>query len=325
MFNKLLITAAITLLSGSSFGLNGLPSGQDPIKAREILLSQFKVNPNLEFGIFPTNSNDFYASINSYLPLMNHISINYGSLATFVQEPNINVFKNDIKSTKYKWIYVPAELAVVASEAGYLPVVRDKTDISASLITLKTSPINNWSDLQEKRFAFSSDSADSIYIYHKIYTSKLKKINALPQTKLNFKDLLRMLESNQVDAIAINKEYASQIDNNKYKVLQNTDSGVGFILMASIKVPPEDINKVRNIFIDLNQANDPLLIKSLNYSNNASFISYTKDDLLIAGETLAIKEKDYGKVRYTSPASATRGFTYVETHEAMRKKNTESK
>lgn len=309
----LLVTSA--LLTANVLAAN--TSKESTGETKKVKSSEYAAT---EIGYYPgsTAKDELFYWSQKYLPFSRHLTASSGRTVTLVPEQNITVLKNLIKAQKYKWVYVNADVAVLAQEISYTPVLKSARDAESVLVVKPAASLNKFSDLSGKRIGLvKADSISTLARHRLLQSNTATTIVDAPQ---GHESLLQMLNLGRVDAIVLRKDIAMAAAKNhptRYRVADSAGTIPNLVLLAHTSVSQDEVERVRAAFTSL-RAENPGDQKIMSHSgehlkDGPFYVSWDRDFLKTARKALAAVEPDYGRYVF----DPTRG-TFSEAHKIFK-------
>lgn len=320
MKKTLALLVAMALLGANAYAA-------DVFSERAAVVRKLKSNAHapIEIGFYPgSNAKEelFYWSQRN-LPFANYVSLRLDTLVTLIPETNISVLKNLIKAQRYKWLFVNPDLAVVAQEIAYTPIVKQSEDTESVLLVRPDSQIHKYLDLRGRRLGLVKNTSTATLALAKI--ADIKDRVDLVTTAVDQQSLLQTLDSGRADAIAIRKELANEAvkkNPTKYRLADSAGVVPGFVLLAHVSVSQDEVERMRSTFLSLRaEDSDVQEIMSRNGENlkqGSYFVDWDRDYLKATRKALATVEPDYGRYLF----DPMRGM-YMEANKLFINTNTE--
>jgi phosphonate transport system substrate-binding protein len=96
----------------------------------------------------------------TWKPIMNELEKRTGLSFRLVSAPTIAAFDKECLKGAYDFIYLNPYILLKANKsAGYLPIIRDRTELRGILVVRRDSPVKSPSELNGKTIAFPSPNA----------------------------------------------------------------------------------------------------------------------------------------------------------------------
>lgn len=297
MYKILVMLITFGLLSSSANAASKKP--QRPVEASSPAPTS---RSSIEIGYYPGSSTKdelFYWS-QKYIPLARHLSSKSGSAITLVPEPNVQVLKNLIKGQRYRWMYINADLAVLAQEIAYTPVAKQSVDSEAVLVVRQDSPLNKYSDLSGKRLGLVKTTTIGTFARYKLTETKTNaEIVDVPQGQ---DYILQLLDLGRIDAAAVRKDFALDLNRRypkRFRIADSAGEAPGFVLLAHMSVSNDEVERVRSGFLSLH-SEDPTAQKIMSMQGETAtqgpyFVEWNRDFLKNTRKAVAAVEPDYGR------------------------------
>ncbi len=306
---KKLNYVALSLLLGiNSYSVfaatNVLNTSTNSIEQRTNILKsspRFKQGFDIGYSAAANEKLEMYEWVDSGLYLANELSNITNSTVSLIPENNSRILERLIKAKKYKYLYVTPDLAVLAEEMAYTPIIKTSKDSESVNVVLANATTT---DLANKKIGIVNNSVEG-----KIALFNLKAKSVKSETANTTAVLKQLLDTKKVDAIVLNKEDAQQLINknmdssNKslYKINSTNGAILGNILLAHSSLPDDEVDALKNAFltIKLDQNHKNLSNFFPNASEGSIFEEFNKDILKNMRTILAYTNEDYGRVIYT--------------------------
>jgi len=110
------------------------------------------------FGVVPQyDQRQMFAT---WKPIMDELQKRTGLSFRLVSAPTIQAFEKECLKGAYDFVYMNPYLLLKADKsAGYLPIIRDRSELRGILVVRKESPVNSPAGLNGKTIAFPSPNA----------------------------------------------------------------------------------------------------------------------------------------------------------------------
>lgn len=256
---------------------------------------------SIEIGFFPGSLErveSFYWA-NTYMPLANYLSAKTDNLVALVPERKVSAFKNLIKAQRYKYIYVNPELAVMAQEIAYTPIVKFGNDIESVAVVASDSSMQSAGDLAGKKVTVFDNSLPTNMARAYFIKNDIKP--TLQYGTSSVAVAMQKIENKSTDAVILNKTEADALVSKaagKYKVLANFGTAPGFVFMAHVSTQDSEVERLKSALLALD-GSDSQILKSLHETRTGKlFDDYNKDYLKDVRAMLAAVEPDYGRYVY---------------------------
>lgn len=239
--------------------INNTAFAADNMAERQQLIAKHGANTGYIMGLFPGTVEVFDATslLERYLPFSNYLSKASGTLISFAPERNVGAFKKKVQSSDYPIVYVNAEIASIAINKGYEPLVKRSDPIVSVVMTLTDSPIKELKDLDGKKIGAISQAMVSSLAFYTFYKEGVKP--AIQDAGGTGQDqLILNLDTGLLDGIILREETAKkQIKKapDKYKVALNTGIAPGFILMVKSDLPEQTKANLRQAMLSIDPSN----------------------------------------------------------------------
>lgn len=303
----------LALLLVASFAASAGVASADPFSDREAILTKAKSQhlAAVDIGFYPgpiPKSAMFYWA-QRFLPFANYMSEHTGSVVSLVPEQNVSVLKNLVKSQHYKWLYVSPEIAVLAEEMGYTPIVRADGNTESVLVTTPKSSIQKVTDLDGVRVGIASATGATLAAQYKLKNMTTKQVHPVfveagPSLQ---GQLHTLLDSGIVAAVVISREQAEAIlksDPTKYRIADSMGPILGSVLLAHSTVSESEVRTMRTAYLGLqtSDANHNALMAGFEYKSKGTnyFIDFDRDYLAQTRKVLAFSEPDYGRTVFNT-------------------------
>ncbi len=243
-------------------------------------------------GIYPGTATETepHLLLQRFLPAMNYLTNRVGGLVSFVPEVSSGRFKESIAAGQYNLIYVTPEIGVTAWVNGFTPLVKRSEHIESVAIVKKDSPAKEMKDI--KRLGVLSGA-----MVTSLAIATLKKDGLIGKTTLvplgaSRQDSFSSLDSGAVEASITRREYTLDPSFSKsYRVLANTGSAPGFMLMARDDVSKELKDKLTQAFLELDYKGAGRdIIFGMENQANSGYEKASVDDLVGTRQALEIVE-----------------------------------
>jgi ABC-type phosphate/phosphonate transport system substrate-binding protein len=303
----------LALLLAASFTAAAGVASADPFLDREAILTKAKAQHRsvVDIGFYPgpiPKSAMFYWA-QRFLPFANYMSDRTGNIVSLVPEQNVTVLKNLVKAQHYKWLYVSPEIAVLAEEMGYTPIVRADGNTESVLVTTPKSPIQKVTDLDGVRVGIANATGATLVAQYKFKNMTPKAVNPVyveAGTSLQGQ-LHTLLDSGVVAAVIISREQAEAIlksDPTKYRIADSMGQILGSVLLAHTTVPNAEVETMRAAYLGLqtSEAAHVKVMSGYNFKSKGTnyFIDFDRDYLAQTRKVLAFTEPDYGRTVFNT-------------------------
>lgn len=285
---------------------------------RRALLDKAKASGNkvIEIGFNPGNNGkkeELFFWSNKYWPMANNLIAQTGDNISFIPENDSTVLLNLVRAQRYKWLYVPPNIAVIAQEHGYTPLAYMNRDIESVFVVPTESTLTKTSDLKGKKIATLASSNDlrlaKYYLHTENWDANFIEIGANDYSEVEFQ-----LTQKKVDAIAVSREAAMDIitrSKDAYKILATSGGVPRTILLSHVSVNNDEINRIASAIIKVPAS--AMSAMGLTFAENEiGFSPFTKDHLRYMRASLGYIESDYGRAIFDPKLDK-----YVESAQAF--------
>lgn len=270
----------------------------------------------IEVGYNPGTSvakDQLFFWTNKYWPISNSMIEKTGYSISFIPENDPVVLLNLVRAQHYKWLYVNPNIAVVAQEHGYTPVSYLNRSIE-SVFVVPTKSMTKTSDLKGKKIATLGNTNESNFAKYYLHIENLQA-TFIDVGSGGYSELQALLESKQVDAIAVSRTKAVEMvgaSNGELKILASAGSAPLAVMLVHTSVTQEQAEKINNSLLTL-----PLdALKGLPElkftAKEAIYLPFTKDHLRYTRAALGFVEPDYGRSIYDPKKDQ-----YIESSQAF--------
>ena len=272
----------------------------DTFTDRRALLDKAKASGNkvIEIGFNPGNTakkEELFFWSNRYWPLVNNLISQTGDNISIIPENDLSVLLNLVRSQRYKWLYVPSNIAVIAQEQGYTPLAYMNRE-TESVFVVPNEGMTKTSDLKGKKIATLANSNDLRLAKYYLYTENLGatfiEIGSNDSAEVEFQ-----LTQKKVDAIAVSREIAMDIikrTKDAYKILATSGGVPRTVLLAHVSVKSEEVNRISGAILKV--PSTAMNAMGLTFTESESgFSPFTKDHLRYMRAALGYVEPDYGR------------------------------
>jgi phosphonate transport system substrate-binding protein len=131
------------------------------------------------FGVVPQyDQRQMFAT---WKPILNELEKRTGLSFRLVSTPTIPAFEKECLKGAYDFIYLNPYTLLKANKAvGYLPIIRDRTDLRGILVVRKDSPVKSPAELNGKTIAFPAPNAIGASLLMRADLSNLYHIRFSP-------------------------------------------------------------------------------------------------------------------------------------------------
>lgn len=285
---------------------------------RRALLDKAKASGNkvIEIGFNPGNTakkEELFFWSNRYWPLANSLISQTGDNISLIPENDLTVLLNLVRSQRYKWLYVPSNIAVVAQEHGYTPLAYMNREVESVFLVPTEGGVTKTSDLKGKKIATLANSNDmrlaKYYLHTENWGAKFIEIGSNDYNEVEF-----LLTQKKVDAIAVSREVAMDIikrNKDAYKILATSGGVPRTVLLSHVSVKNEEINRISGAILKVPAT--AMNAMGLTFAESESgFSPFTKDHLRYMRAALGHAEPDYGRSIFDPKANK-----YVESAQAF--------
>ena len=222
------------------------------------------------FSVVPQQAAKKLAQV--WTPILKEVSAKSGLNLTFTTAKNIPTFEQRLAKGEYDLSYMnPYHYTVFSKDPGYVAFAKRKNQkIQGILVARKDSPIKSLEELKGKTLAFPAPAAFAATILPQA-NLKLKGIDFTPQY-VSSHDSVYLSVSKKLFPVGggVKRTFNSTDPSvrNNLKVLWETKGYTPHAFAAHPKIPKNDLAKVQQAFISLNNtAQGKQLLKSIAIKN----------------------------------------------------------
>lgn len=232
------------------------------------------------FGVVPQyDQRQMFAT---WKPILNALEKRTGLTFRLVSTPTIAAFDKECLKGAYDFIYLNPFILLKANKAvGYLPVIRDRTDLRGILVVRKDSPVKSPSELNGKTIAFPAPNAIGASLLMRADLSNLFHIRFAPLYVTSHDSVYLHVAKGLAEAGGgVEKTLQGQkaAIKDTLKVIYSTRPIPSHPVAAHPRVIARDAEKVRHAFIEMGATPEgrELLSKiPMNHPISATLHDYT--------------------------------------------------
>lgn len=296
---KFLMGSVLTVLAMTQFAHADTFTDRKKILS-DIRTTNYKARP-IQVGWNPGtyNQDTLFFWGNKYWPLANHLSQKMGRMVSFVPENNRQTLLNQVRNQTYSWLYVQADVSVVAQEFGYMPVAYMTREFESVFVVPAQSPIQKTSELKGKSIGVLDNSNDMrlarYYLNVEGWNANFKNIMGG-----GYPELEAMLKAKKVEAVAMSRTAAADLlkrNEGEFKIFASAGSIPLGIWLAHNSVPNSEITAIVSTLET--SPKDLYVSAGLKFADNEKpFAPFTKDHLKYMRAAMNYNEPDYGRQVY---------------------------
>jgi phosphonate transport system substrate-binding protein len=188
-------------------------------------------------------------------PILNELEKRTGLPFRLVSTPTIAAFDKECLKGTYDFIYLNPYILLKASKAvGYLPIIRDRSELRGILVVRRDSPVKSPSELNGKTIAFPSPNALGASLLMRADLSNIFQISFSPLYVTSHDSVYLHVAKGLAEAGGgVEKTLREQTGAIKgaLKVIYTTRPMPSHPVAAHPRVNNPDAEKVRRAFIDM--------------------------------------------------------------------------
>lgn len=210
------------------------------------------------FGVVPQyGQRQMFAT---WKPILNELEKRTGLSFRLVSTPTIPAFEKECLKGAYDFVYMNPYLVLKANKpAGYLPIIRDSTDLRGILVVRKDSPVKSPSELNSKTIAFPSPNALGASLLMRADLTNLFHVNFAPLYVTSHDSVyLHVVKGLAEAGGGVEKTLREQNGaiRDALKVIYTTRPIPSHPVVAHPRVAGPDAEKVRRAFIEMEATPD---------------------------------------------------------------------
>lgn len=205
------------------------------------------------FGVVPQfDKRQLFAT---WKPILDELGRRTGLSFTLVTAPSISAFNKECRKGVYDFAYLnPYQLLKVNKSVGFLPIIRDRSDLRGILVVRRDSPITSPSGLNGKTVAFPAPNALGASLLMRADLTNLFHIKISPLYVKSHDSVYLHVVKGLVDAGGgVDKTLREQAGpvRDALKVIYVTRPMPSHPVISHPRVPAPDMEKVRRAFIEM--------------------------------------------------------------------------
>ncbi len=232
------------------------------------------------FGVVPQyEQRKLFAT---WSPILNELEKRTGLSFRLVSAPTIPAFDKECLKGTYDFIYLSPYVLLKANESvGYLPIVRDRTELRGILVVRKDSPVTSPSELNGKTVAFPSPNAVGASLLMRADLTNLFRIRFDPLYVSSHGSVYLHVAKGLADAGGgVEKTLQEQEGavRDALKVIYVTRPMPSHPVASHPRVPGPNAEKVRRAFIEMEASPDAMELLAkipMNHPISAALGDYT--------------------------------------------------
>lgn len=289
----------------------------DTFSEHRALLQKAKAagNRTIEIGYNPASvgyKDPLFFWTNKYWPIANGMMAQTGDAISLVPENNKSTLQNIVRAQQYKWLYVHPDIAVLAQEHGYTPMLYFSRDYEAVFV-VPTEGMSKTSDLKEKRIATLATTNDNRFAKYYLHTENIKG-SFVDVGESGYGEVFQLLTNKKVDAIVVSRPIANDFiatSKGNFKILASAGIAPSAVLLAHVSVSNAEAKRISDSLLNLPAAaaaGTGMIFRD----DEKLYLPFVKDHLRYTRAALGYVEPDYGRSIYDPKVNA-----YIEAHEAF--------
>lgn len=205
------------------------------------------------FGVVPQyDQRQMFAT---WKPILDELEKRTGLSFRLVSTPTIAAFDKECLKGAYDFIYLNPYILLKANKTvGYLPIIRDRTELRGILVVRNDSPVKSPSELNGKTIAFPSPNALGASLLIRADLSSLFHIRFAPLYLTSHDSMYLHVAKGLADAGGGVEKTLREQDRtirDALKVIYTTRPMPSHPVAAHPKVTAPDAEKVRRAFIEM--------------------------------------------------------------------------